>query len=232
MIRKDHSLRALLTESLLATILVFFIFWVLFLLISISFKPFNFVAKAIKDVNLSDLYFSGLQSPQADTNIILVNIEDLGRKDIAMVLDKVNDAAPAVIGLDVFFSDAVDTAGDPLLYQSINKAKDKLVMAGFYNGEENAFNKEYRSFGGIAYGHANILTNEDRTDVVRKFKPAYQVGDSMIYSFAALIAGKARANAFHNFYKRGRKEEYINYKGNKNTYLLLNHQDIMNESPG
>ena len=101
--KKKSALSKLLVESLMATVLVFFVFWVLFLTINISFKPFNFVAKAIKEVNLSDFYFSGLQSPVVDTNIVLVNIEDLGRKDIAALVDKIYKVNPAVIGLDVFF---------------------------------------------------------------------------------------------------------------------------------
>jgi CHASE2 domain-containing sensor protein len=228
--KREPALRILLRESLLATTLVFIVFWILFLVISISFKPFNFVAKAIKDVNLSDFYFSGLQSPTVDTNIILVNIEDLGRKDIAAVIDKVYQANPAVIGLDVFFSNVHDSIGDPFLNESIHKANDKLVMAGFYDEEKKAFDDEYKIFAGGSYGHANIMTNEDRTEVVRKFTPAYPVADSAILSFSSLIAREYDQQVFDVLARRGKKKEYINYKGNKNTYLLLNHREILKDS--
>ena len=228
--KKKSALSKLLLESFLATILVFFVFWVLFLTINISFKPFNFVAKAIKEVNLSDFYFSGLQSPVADTNIVLVNIEDLGRKDIAGLVDKIYKANPAVIGLDVFFSDTKDSVGDPILNESVRKAADKLVMAGFYDEEDKAFNSDYKTFAGSVYSHANILTNEDRTAVVRKFQPAYKVADTMLYSFAAAVAKKYSKPAFDKLVSHKNKLEYINYKGNKNTYLLMNHQEIMKDS--
>ena len=228
--KKQPALRTLLKESLLATILVFFVFWILFLVISISFKPFNFVAKAIKDVNLTDFYFSDLQSPGADTNIILVNIEDLGRKDIAALIDKIYQANPAVIGLDVFFSADKDSIADPLLFGSIRKADDKLVMAGFYDEENKTFNNDYKTFAGSLYGHANIMTNEDRTEVVRKFKPAYQAADTPILSFSSLVARKYSHAAFDKLTRRANKTEYINYKGNKNTYQLVNHREIMNNA--
>ena len=200
------------------------------MVINISFKPFNFVAKAIKEVNLSDFYFSGLQSPVADTNIVLVNIEDLGRKDIAALVDKIYQANPAVIGLDVFFSANEDSIGDPLLHESIKKAGDKLVLAGFYDEAAKSFNADYKTFNGSVYGHANILTNEDRTAVVRKFQPAFKIADNMVYSFAAAVAKKYSRPAFDKLLSHKNKPEYINYKGNKNTYLLLNHQQIMKDS--
>lgn len=231
--KKKSALSKLLLESFLATALVFISVWILFLVINISFKPDNFVAKAIKEVNLTDFYFSGdsaVQSPVADPNIILVNIEDLGRKDIAALVDKIYQANPAVIGLDVFFSDNKDSVGDPLLHGSVLKAADKLVMAGFYNEEDKIFNADYKTFAGSVYGHANILTNEDRTDVVRKFQPAYKVGDTMVYSFAAAVAKKYSQPAFDKLLSHKNKPEYINYKGNKNTYVLLNHQQIMKDS--
>ena len=228
--KKRSALSKLLLESLLATILVFFSVWILFLVINISFKPFNFVAKAIKEVNLSDFYFSGLQSPVADTNIVLVNIEDLGRKDIATLVDKVHQANPAVIGLDVFFSDNADSIGDPLLNASIKNAGDKLVLAGFYNDEDKRFNNDYKTFAGSVYGHANIITNEDRTAVVRRFQPAFRLANTMIYSFAAAVAKKYSQPAFDELISHNNRPEYINYKGNKNTFLVLNYRDILNDS--
>jgi len=227
--KTEPALRTLLKESLLATTLVFIVFWILFLVISISFKPFNFVAKAIKDVNLTDFYFSGLQSPQADTNIVLVNIEDMGRQDIAAMIDKIYQADPAVIGLDIFFSNNKDSIGDPLLYEAILRADDKLVMAGFYDEENKTFNNDYKTFAGSLYGHANIMTNEDRTEVVRKFEPAYRVADTGLLSFSSLIARKYNRQAFDVLSRRGKETEYINYKGNKNTYQLVSHREIMKD---
>ncbi len=224
--KRKSALSQLLNESLLATVLVFVSVWILFLVISISFKPFNFVAKTIKDVNLTDFYFSGLQSQVADTNIILVNIEDLGRKDIAALVDSIYAAGPAVIGLDVFFSDNTDSIGDPLLKASIINAADKLVLAGFYDEKENSFNSDYKTFPGT-YGHANILTNEDRTAVVRKFQPAYSHGDSMLYAFSAAIVRKYNKPLFDKLAGRKNKTAYINYKGNKDTYLMLNHAEVL-----
>ncbi len=227
--KQKSALSQLLKESLLATVLVFVSVWILFLVISISFKPFNFVAKTIKDVNLTDFYFSGLQSPVADTNIILVNIEDLGRKDIAALVDGIHAAGPEVIGLDVFFSDNIDSIGDPVLNASIKNAADKLVLAGFYDEKTNSFNSDYKTFTGT-YGHANILTNEARTAVVRKFQPAYKHGDSMLYSFSAAIANKYSKPLFEKLATRNNKVEYINYKGNKNTYLVLNHAEVLDSA--
>jgi CHASE2 domain-containing sensor protein len=215
------------TESLLATILVFLVIWLFFSLINISFKPFNYVAKALKEVQLTDIYFSQLHNDNADTNIILVNVENLDRRGIAQLIDKIVQANPRVIGLDLFISKQPDIAGDSLLAEAFRSAGNKLVLAEFINPDKGEPDSSYKVFPGYTYGHANLPNNEDGTAVLRSFIPRIKQGNQEELAFAARIVQKYSPGRFTNLLERDKPEEMINYTGDINTYLTVNHREIM-----
>jgi len=220
-------------ESFLATILVFLATWLLFYVISISFKPFNYVVKAIKEVQLTDIYFSKLSNNTVDTSIIIVNIEDLNREGIALLLDRINTACPKAIGMDVFFSHDADTNGTTHLTASISHASPRLVMASFEQDdvEKNQHNDtEYLHFKNAAYGYADIMSSPDRTAVVRVFIPQKLNTGRESRAFSVQIAKIAFPNAYEKLKARENKEEMINYLGDVNSFPVLNHSEIINAS--
>ena len=221
--------KKLIFESFLATILVFLVLWLLFLSISISFKPFNYVVKSIKQINLNDLYFSKIENNSIDTNIIIINIEDIGRKEISDVLNKVNDGNPAVIGLDVFFYVENNTPDDSLLLNTLNNHKDKLVMSNVYS-DDGVINYDYWSFDDITNGHSGILTNENKTEVVREFEPVIYNNSGSVNSFSTEIAARFDADAGNNLKQRNNIKETINYIGGANAFQIINHKDLLDYS--
>lgn len=218
-------------EALLATLLVFAIIWIFFLTISISFKPFNYVAKTLKNIQLTDIYFSNLSNDKAIEDIVLVNIENLDREGIAMLTEKINSTRPKVIGLDIFFENKVDTIGDPLLEKAFRNAGDKLVLAGRYDMKAQSFNRGFRHYKDITYGHAGLVTNQDRTKPVRAFYTDYKGKKEDIYSFASMVAKKADPEKFKKLKQRNKKKELINYTGDRNTFLTLNYRDVLASTP-
>lgn len=222
-------MKKLFTESLLATILVFIVLWLLFTTINISFKPFNYVVKSIKKINLNDLYFSSIENNSIDTNIIIINIEDLDRKGIADVLSKVQEAKPAVIGLDVFFSNQLITPDDSLLKSTIHDLGDKVVMVSAYNNDGD-IDKDYWSLNNTNYGHSGLLTNEDRTEVVREFEPKINSNEEYINSFSSEIAKRYSAKAYQSLEHRNHKKETIHYIGGEHAFRIINYMDLLTSS--
>ncbi len=218
-------------EAFLATLMVFAIMWIFFLTISISFKPFNYVAKTLKNIQLTDIYFSNLSNDKAVEDIVLVNIENLDREGIAMLTEKINNTRPKVIGLDIFFENRVDTIGDPLLEKAFRNASDKLVLAGRYDMNTQSYNENYRYYKNIAYGHADLVTNNERTKPVRTFHPRHKSKSGYLYSFAAKIAEKAAPEKFKELEERNKKKELINYTGDRNTFVSLNYRDVLASPP-
>lgn len=229
--QKNKTFRKkLFIESAYATILVFLILWLFFVTINISFKPFNYVAKALKEVQLTDMYFSHLQNNSVDTNIVLVNIEDIDRKSIADLVQKIDSARARVIGLDVFFVNRNDSIGDVALEKAFSRIGNKLIIASFIDTEMNRPDTKYRYYKEVIYGHANLPNNETSTDVVRWFNPKLDMENEQIWSFSAMIAKKYSENDFKLLEKRSNNQELINYSGDINSYQVYNHDEIMQKS--
>lgn len=213
-------------ESFLATGLVYFIIWLFFSIITISFEPFNFLSKTIEETQLTDIYFSQLANNEADTGIVLVNVGSLDREGIALLVEKIGGAGPRAVALDVFFSKEADTAGTALLTGVFATYRDILVLPSFYLEEEGAVDPDYIVFDGIAYGHSNLITNEDRTLPVRSFHPYYASGQEKVWSFAAETAGKASPEKFAEFASRHHHSEIINYIGGEHAFRSYDFEEV------
>lgn len=222
--------KKLLLESLLATVLVFVTMFVLFQLVHISFKPFNYVAKTIKEINLNDLYFSSLNNNTVDTSIVIVNIENLDRDGIADVLARVAAAQPAVIGLDVFFSSQRATPYDSLLQATLMQLSEKIVIARKYTPSGTP-DLDYWQHEGLSTGHAGILTNKNNTSIVRSFEPFIMSDSEKAWAFSAEIARKYKPEAFEALSQRNKPSEILNYKGAINAFRLLNYRDVAELTP-
>lgn len=226
MVKPKIGSKQLLLESFLATFVVYSLLIVFGLILKISFKPFDFVSQLFEDVKISDLYFSGLSNDSANPEITLVNIEDVDREGIAALLLRVNEFDPKVIGLDVFFSDRVDEVGDPLLFQAIENIGDKLVLTVLYDDEKNKPAEGFKYFDGVNYGHASLISNTDRTKVVREFNPYFVSSGDSIWSFSSLIAKKYNPESFLRFMHRNNMTEDINYVGDANSFVRLNYNNL------
>ncbi len=216
----------LLFESLLATLLVFLTFLLLFVLLKISFKPFNFIAKTVKEINLNDLYFASLANNTVDTNIVIVNIEDLDRAGINTVLQKVSESRAAVVGLDVFFASHLKTDSDSVLKETLYGMRDRLVMAVNYT-DEGTPDINYWTFDNISRGHAGILTNENNTKVVREFEPVINTAGGDVWSFAAMVTKKYSPQTFETLEKRHHKTELLNYTGDIKAFRVLSYHQLL-----
>lgn len=217
-------------ESILGTVLVYIVLWILFYAINISFKPFNYISNTVKDINLNDMYFSSVANNMVDTNIIVINIEDINRKGIADLLNKISDANPRVIGLDVFFSIHNKTEHDEYVKNTLHRLRDKLVIAVNYDKEGNLDQNFWQFDHTYNIGHAGILTNEQNTSVVREFNKKIISQDREVWSFASKIAKKYDIERFNILKKRKFDNEKINYIGNTQAFRSINHSDLMNFS--
>jgi CHASE2 domain-containing sensor protein len=219
-------------ESLVATGLVYFIIWLFFSIISISFEPFNFLSKTIEETQLTDLYFSKLTNNEVDTNVVLVNVGSLDRQGIALLVDRIYSFGPSSIALDVFFSKEADTSGTGLLTDVFIRTGEKLVLPAFYLEQPGKLDPEYIQFPGIVYGHSNLITNEDRTLPVRSFYPSYDAGSAKIYAFAGETVHKANPEAFEKFTRRHHHMEMINYIGDEHAFKSYSFEDIFTMPEG
>ena len=123
-------------DCVLATALVFLSMWGLFGITQLQvFNAFDPIGQALGDVELTDYVFSSLRKdPDVDQNIVIVNIGNLSRRQIAEQIQIISKYKPKVIGIDGFFDcskrlrDTVncpqlkDTFGNLMLSNAIQEA--------------------------------------------------------------------------------------------------------------
>lgn len=126
-------------------------------LIGLSIAIFDPLGSAIDDFHFSDGYFYAHQrgdSVFANPNVAIVDIAGCrSRAEIANVLEKVAEANPVVVGLDVIFapSSAIDRAGDDSLLQAISHLPGLVTACNVFDGgEEHSFFAEFVSEGNVS----------------------------------------------------------------------------------
>ena len=191
----DHFLIAII--SLLFTAFLFFFF-------SFNVSFLNPVRRAFADFSMSDVYYSILwqnEKPEKSNLITLINIDTLyQRKDIANVIQQIDNLGPKVMGLDIVFEGRKpDVEGDSILTDVLQRKMENKVIACKllnYNFETDNFNNSLHSFfiedlPFIQEGYTNALYSEAGT-TLRKFTNYMKLNESPVNSFPMQI--------FYNYY--------------------------------
>ena len=130
-------------DAVIATSFTFILMWGI---LQISewkvFNAFDSIGKALSDVELTDYVFSQLRpQPELDTNIVVVNIGLLSRRQIAQQIEIISQFQPKVIGIDGFFHckglpydtfycpPLRDPIGNAMLAQAIKNAGNVVVVS-------------------------------------------------------------------------------------------------------
>jgi CHASE2 domain-containing sensor protein len=229
--RGTSAKKGLYIESIWATILVIILMLVLFLLFGFSIKPFNYLSKSLKNIQISDIYFQSIKEETIDTNICIINVENLSRKDLAELISMIAVNQPAVIGIDLIFSIHRKEEGDSILQEVLLQNKSRVVLAGFYDAINESYSKDYILFNDIEKGHTNLNAGERRTKVIRDFIP--QIVNQKEDQFLAFSAAIARLYDTKNYEKlilRNKESEIINYIGNEHSFKVYNGSDVLQYS--
>ncbi len=235
-------MRKFLIDCILATA---FVFVTLAGIVKITdlkiFSAFDPLGQALGDMELTDIAFSQLRSdPTIDTNIVIVNIGSLPRRDVAEQIRIINKYKPKVIGIDSYFNcpknlrDTIncpaiaDLMGNVMLANAISEVEN-FVMVTRVTQSDSLFNSgivdEYDSIEhtdidirGRAYeGFANLPTDADNQEsfkACRTFIPRLRVGGDTLNAFSIEVSRIYDPEKTKKFLDRGNFEEVINYRGN------------------
>jgi len=218
-------------DTFFATVFVFLVIYLLEL-ITVNMEIFNPFVHSFRDFELTDLYYSKLKTKTSlDTNIILVNAENLTRMEIAKKLAILNSYHPKVIGVDLLFRDKKDEHGDSSLMLALHENKNTVLpySAGCLKANARPCYTRINSlFGKLYSGFIDICG--DSASTVREFYPFWKFRNGEDTSFDAKILALYDLTAFQNLKKRNRLKERINYFGNTNRYLHFNPGDITLEN--
>src|SRR5690606_10240108 len=105
-----------------------------FIVVNVSFlSPFE---KAFSDFSFTDFYYANYsKNSHPSKDIIIVNIKDADRLEIATAIKNVVSQNSKAIGLDVIFRDLKDTNTDSILRNALQSHPN--IVTAFYtdNGE-------------------------------------------------------------------------------------------------
>ncbi|MCK5372455.1 MAG: CHASE2 domain-containing protein, partial [Cyclobacteriaceae bacterium] len=188
-----------------------------------QFSLLDPVGDAIGDVELTDLVFSEIrENPPVDKNIILVNIGELSRREIAQELQIIYQFEPAVIGVDSYFwIHKEDSLGDTILSQALSKIKNLVLVSELeYNQSTDEYDsiKFPISFFNVGHsGFANLETDaldQHQFKVCRSFPPKKMVNGKEELAFSVRVCELVDKDITEEFLKRDNEYEVINYRGN------------------
>lgn len=160
-----------------------------------------------------------------DRWIVIINVENSSRLDIANALRILDSFKPKVISVDLQFSSNKDYDSDSSLVDALWSAKNLVMVSiiedssGTYTGISPSHRYEF-AYGSLPEfipfeaktGYPHTLFEADEFQTVKRFSAFEKVGDKIEYHFAiqtAMIFDSLKTNLF---LKRNSKTINIDYK--------------------
>lgn len=231
-------------DAAIATTFTFILMWGILQITELKvFNAFDSIGKALGDVELTDYVFSNMRDqPELDTNIVVINIGLLNRRQIAEQIEIVRQFNPKVIGVDIFFDcnglpyDTLncpplkDTVGNAMLSRAIKKAGNVVLVTKTLQSKELQSQPErweeldslrvsdpmYRD-SAFAEGYASLETDaayQDDVKTCRTFNPTLTVDGKRELAFSVQMAMMYDSVKTNRFLERNNFSEIINFRGN------------------
>jgi CHASE2 domain-containing sensor protein len=204
------------------------------------FNAFDPLGSALGDMELTDIAFSQFrEDPPIDTNIVIVNIGNLGRAEIAQQIMTLSQLQPKLIALDIIFScdggikdpincpQAYDTLSNMMFSMAIQGAGPVVLaeklwqtkkLSELNTDEQDSIEHTDPELRGPAYeGFVNLDTDAEHQEdlkVCRNLVPQKIVNGNQELAFSVKIAMLFDSAKTKRFLDRGNDSEPINYRGN------------------
>jgi len=208
------------------------------------FNAFDPVSQALTDFEMTDYAFSNLRpDPVVDERIVIVNIGNLDRRNLAQQINIIKQFKPKVIGIDSYFncegrlrdsvncSALLDTLGNLLLEDAIKQAGNVVLVSKLLQKAKTSLDPEAGSlqdsveYSDLSFrmhaknGFANLITDppavyQDDVKQCRSFVPKLYVNNEDQFAFAVQMTMMFDSAKTKRFLARDEKEEIINYRGN------------------
>lgn len=193
------------------------------------------IGNAISDFDVYDIVYSKLrEETRADTNIVLINLSNLSRAEIARQVNIINSFNPKVIGIDAIFQEEKEHYSDSLLAEAFSKCKNLILVSKLdkYREESDSYDTLLCSidiFNRYASNGFANLPNDDKVSfrTIREFKSDSKTNSTKAKCFAAKVVEIYNPAALRNLNKRDNEIEKINYIGNYNKFYYLDAEQVL-----
>ncbi len=196
----------------------------------------------MQDYEVTDIMFSQLRDSSridVDKRIVLVHVEDMNRREIAELTDKIAAGKPLAIGLDILFASHRDAESDSTLAATLRRHGERIVLAS----NLEAYDEEREGVPGIVTSatafstvaenaYSNFLAGTDRT--VRLVNPFVTTLDGTRHdAFAIALARRTVPHRVQNLtIHHSTKPLRINYRGDYRSFLRIDGSQLLqNDDP-
>lgn len=195
---EKHKIRISVVTILKGILSVSFIvvFYLVLSWVGFSSDVLNPWKQAIDSYKLSDLYFSwhkGKSCVARDgVSVVLVDISSCADRDeVAAVIDRINEAEPLVVALDVIFPPAVsvDRSQDDSLVRALGRVSNLVLATELRPKSETEYLRISSFFAEELGADEGCVTLPG--GVIRTWNPLVVAGNDTIPSFTRMIAAKA-----------------------------------------
>lgn len=189
------------------------------------FSPFT---KAFKDFTITDLYYSKIKTQDAIYKgpLVLINVENKNREEIAFLLQRIEEGKPKVIGLDIIFPDKKDSASDELLKQTFAGYNNIVLpfIASFDSSITETKNHDF--FQTSPAGFVNLVGEDREFSTIRYYYPVY----NNVPAFTTSVLHMYDPTKASTLFNKGQKKTEIRYFGNIQNFAYQTFDEIMNPS--
>ncbi len=200
-------------------------------------NTFDPILRPLQGFSLGDFFFSRITSCkdiEKDTNIILVNIGEPDRMNIANQLNIISGYRPKVVAVDVIFRNMKDSVSDRVLAETMSRIPN-LVLASEIHAEDFEGEKKYIhsesedafSRNGIS-AHVGLIKRLDNK--AAGFVPVDLSLATPVYSLPVKIAQIYDSAKAARLIARGNPSELINFKRNLDKYTVFDIDGLKNYS--
>lgn len=215
-------LKKFLTEYLFLNLFIFgcvSLLSVIFLNISF-FDPFT---EAFRDFALTDLYYTKVKDRNQIYKgpVVLVNVEDKNRTQIAFLLQQIQQGKPKTVALDIVFKQRMNQQ-DSLLKKELEAGSNYVFsyIADFENEKETVYNDSF--FTQQRNGYANMVGENIEYSTIRDYYPFYDNKEA----FTTAILKKYDSTLYQKLLKRKNRQTEIHYTGNLSNFTYYDFDEI------
>jgi CHASE2 domain-containing sensor protein len=207
-------------------LLNFFIFGCVSLLslLILNFSIFDPFTEAFHDFTLTDLYYNKVQDKNKiyNKNLVLINVEDKSRKELAYLVQQMQEGDPKVVALDIIFAQRKN--GDDSLLQQVFNAHDNYVLgyaANFEHEEASVYTDTF--FFKQKDGYINVAGDHAEFSTIRYYSP-FANGQE---AFTSSILKKFNPNIYQQLNHRKNTQTEIHYYGNLANFNYFDFDEVM-----
>ena len=222
-----RSLKRFFGEYLLLNCFIFGCVSLLSLVIlNVSFfDPFT---EAFHDFTLTDLYYTKAKDRNTiyKDNIVLVNLENRNRKEIALLLQQLQTGKPKTIAIDAVFAGRKNEA-DSLLQKTFQQNNNYVLsyIADFEKPEQTIYADSFFTKSSSA-GYANIVGDAAEFSTIRYYYPFSNNQEA----FSSSILKHYDSTTYQKLKKRAGQKTEIHYFGNLSNFQFYDFDEVMDSA--